>query len=157
MTNSPDRPLDAREDHLWQSYLHLYRELIGVLEARLAGASGLSGAEYVILEPLSKAQNGALRTKELRQLVGWEKSRVSHQVSRMARNGLVVREDYEGDGRGSMVRLTDVGRTTIEAARPSYLEAVRGYLLARLSRDEQDTLAALLDRVRNGLPASGLN
>jgi DNA-binding MarR family transcriptional regulator len=147
------RWLDAREAHLWQSYRDLYRELTGALEARLVRNSGLSGADYALLHPLSVSECGVLRTRDLGRSIGWERSRLSHQVSRMEKRGLVVREECESDARGSMVRLTEAGRAAIEAAAPDHVEAVRGFVFDVLSREEQDTLASLLDRVLEGLAA----
>jgi DNA-binding MarR family transcriptional regulator len=147
------RWLDAREAHLWQSYRDLYRELTGALEARLVRNSGLSGADYALLHPLSVSECGVLRTRDLGRSIGWERSRLSHQVSRMEKRGLVVREECESDARGSMVRLTEAGRAAIEAAAPDHVEAVRGFVFDVLSREEQDTLTSLLDRVLEGLAA----
>jgi DNA-binding MarR family transcriptional regulator len=147
------RWLDAREAHLWQSYRDLYRELTGALEARLVRNSGLSGADYALLHPLSVSECGVLRTRDLGRSIGWERSRLSHQVSRMEKRGLVVREECESDARGSMVRLTEVGRAAIESAAPDHVEAVRGFVFDVLSREEQDTLTSLLDRVLEGLAA----
>jgi DNA-binding MarR family transcriptional regulator len=145
------RWLDAREAHLWQSYRDLYRDLTGALEARLLRNSGLSGADYALLHPLSVSKSGVLRTRDLGRSIGWERSRLSHQVSRMEKRGLVVREECESDARGSMIRLTETGRAAIEAAAPDHVEAVRGYVFDMLSREEQDTLTILLDRVLDGL------
>lgn len=147
------RWLDAREAHLWQSYRDLYRELTGALEARLVRNSGLSGADYALLHPLSVSECGVLRTRDLGRSIGWERSRLSHQVSRMEKRGLVVREECESDARGSMIRLTEAGRAAIEAAAPDHVEAVRGFVFDVLSREEQDALTSLLDRVLEGLAA----
>jgi DNA-binding MarR family transcriptional regulator len=146
------RWLDAREAHLWQSYRDSYRELVSALETRLIRNSGLSGADYALLHPLSTADQGVLRTRDLGRSIGWERSRLSHQVSRMEKRGLVTREDCESDARGSMVRLTDAGRAAVEAAAPDHVNAVRTYLLDKLSREEQDLLAGLLDRILADLP-----
>jgi DNA-binding MarR family transcriptional regulator len=147
------RWLDAREAHLWQSYRDLYRELTGALEARLVRNSGLSGADYALLHPLSVSECGVLRTRDLGRSIGWERSRLSHQVSRMEKRGLVVREECVSDARGSMIRLTEAGRAAIEAAAPDHVEAVRGFVFDVLSREEQDALTSLLDRVLEGLAA----
>ncbi|TDD29022.1 MarR family transcriptional regulator [Kribbella turkmenica] len=147
------RWLDGREARLWQSYRDAYRELMRALESRLIGNSGLSGADYALLHPLSVAEDGVLRTRDLGRSVGWERSRLSHQVSRMERRGLVCREECASDARGSMVRLTDVGRKAIEAAAPDHVDAVRTYFLDHLSRAEQDQLAAVLERITANIPA----
>jgi DNA-binding MarR family transcriptional regulator len=148
------RWLDAREARLWQSYRDAYRELMRALEARLIGNCGLSGADYALLHPLSVAEHGVLRTRDLGRSVGWERSRLSHQVSRMERRGLVVREECVSDARGSMVRLTDIGRKAIEAAAPDHVDAVRTYFFDHLSPEEQDQLTVLLDRILTHIPAN---
>lgn len=146
------RGLDAREAHLWQAYRDAYRELTTTLEGRLIRNSGLSGADYALLHPLSIAESGVLRTRDLGRSIGWERSRLSHQVSRMEKRGLVVREECASDARGSMVRLTEAGRVAIEAAAPDHVDAVRSHFLDQLTREEQDLLAKLLDRVLADLP-----
>jgi len=146
------RWLDAREAHLWQSYRDAYLELTTTLEGRLIRNSGLSGADYALLHPLSTAESGVLRTRDLGRSVGWERSRLSHQVSRMEKRGLVVREECESDARGSMVRLTDAGRAAIDAAAPDHVDAVRTHFLDRLTREEQELFTKLLDRVLADLP-----
>ena len=147
------RWLDAREARLWQSYRDAYRELMRALESRLIGNSGLSGADYALLHPLSVAESGVLRTRDLGRSVGWERSRLSHQVSRMEKRGLVCREECVSDARGSMVRLTELGRKAIDAAGPDHVDAVRTYFFDQLSREEQDQLAGLLDRIVAKIPA----
>jgi DNA-binding MarR family transcriptional regulator len=147
------RWLDARESHLWQTYRDAYRELTATLEARLVN-SGLSGADYALLHPLSSSEAGILRTRDLGRSIGWERSRLSHQVSRMEKRGLVVREECESDARGSMVRITPAGRAAIEAAAPDHVDAVRTHFLERLTREEQEQLTKMLDRVLAELPAT---
>jgi DNA-binding MarR family transcriptional regulator len=150
------RWLDARETHLWQSYRDAHRELTSALEARLISNSGLSGADYALLHPLSIADCGLLRTRDLGQAVGWERSRLSHQVSRMEKRGLVTREECASDARGSMVKLTELGRKAIEAAAPDHVAAARSYFFDKLTREEQDLLTGVLDRILAGLPARDL-
>jgi DNA-binding MarR family transcriptional regulator len=148
------RWLDEREARLWQSYRDTHRELMRALEARMITNSGLSGADYALLHPLSEAEDGVLRTRDLGRSVGWERSRLSHQVSRMEKRGLVCREECASDARGSMVRLTELGRKAIDAAAPDHVDAVRGYFFDRLTPAEQLQLTTLLDRIAAQLPAT---
>ena len=145
--------LDTREARLWQSYRDTYRELMRALEGRLIGNSGLSGADYALLHPLSVAKDGVLRTRDLGKSVGWERSRLSHQVSRMEKRGLVCREECTSDARGSMVRLTALGRKAIDAAASDHVAAVRTYFFDHLSAEEQGQLGGLLDRIAANIPA----
>src|SRR5438477_7757377 len=132
------RWLDERQQHVWQAYLHLNQHLYAVLEQELVRDSGLSGPDYKVLHPLSEAPDGLLRARELCTEIGWDRSRLSHHVSRMEKRGLVTREECAEDGRGLMVRLTAAGGRAIEAAAPNHVETVRRYLFDRLSKVEID-------------------
>jgi DNA-binding MarR family transcriptional regulator len=145
------RWLDERKAQVWQAYRDMQRELAGALERQLIRDSGLSGAEYAVLVPLSAAPDGLVRARELGSELGWDRSRLSHQVSRMEKRGLVEREECSADARGSMVRLTDTGRAAIEAAAPEHVETVRRHFFDLLSDDEVETLGAVFDRVLRGL------
>jgi DNA-binding MarR family transcriptional regulator len=141
------RWLDDRQQHVWQAYLHLNQHLFATLEDQLVRDAGLSGADYMVLHPLSEAPGGVLRARELGIEIGWDRSRLSHHVTRMEKRGLVVREECAEDGRGLMVRLTDAGRKAIEAAAPEHVENVRRYFFDVVSTQELETLAAVFDRV----------
>src|SRR5947199_425711 len=139
--------LDERERRLWQSYRDLTRELQRAFDRQLERDAGLSGAEYAILVPLSEAADSLVRMRELGTGLGWDRSRLSHQVRRMENRGLVAREECVDDGRGAMVRLTAAGRAAIEAAAPQHVATVRRYFFDQLSEGEQSVLADVLDRL----------
>ena len=143
--------LDEREAHLWQAYRDLQRELRNALDRQLVRDAGLTGADYALLVPLSEAPDGLVRARDLGRLVGWDRSRISHQLRRMEQRGLVARENCPEDARGSMVRLTPAGRCAIEAAAPNHVTTVRRFFIDQLSDDEIDTLAALFGRLLAGL------
>ncbi len=145
------RWLDERQAHVWRAYLDLNRELTGALEDQLLRDAGLSGADYTILVPLSEAPTGLLRARELCTEIGWDRSRLSHQVSRMEKRGLVARQECLEDGRGSMVQLTGAGRAAIEGAAPDHAETTRRYFFDLLSTDELETLADVIDRLLDNL------
>ena len=146
------RWLDDREARVWQGYRGLRVRLDAELTRRLVRDGGLSGPEFELLVPLSEAPGGLLRARDLGRLVGWERSRISHQVGRMEKRGLVVREECFEDARGSMVRLTDAGRAAIVAAAPSHVESVRSLFFDALDDDELSVLGAAFERVLARLP-----
>ena len=145
------RWLDERQARVWQAYLNLNQQLYAMLEDQLLRDAALSGAEYAVLVPLSAAPDGLLRARELGKQILWDRSRLSHQVRRMEKRGLVAREECSEDGRGSMVRLTSSGRAAIEGSAPQHAETVRRYFFDLLSTDELETLAAVLDRLLENL------
>ncbi|MFE3202372.1 MarR family winged helix-turn-helix transcriptional regulator [Embleya sp. NPDC059237] len=144
--NEP-RWLDVREAAVWKKYRDLRRELQSALDRQLARDSDLSGADYAVLVPLSESPGDILRARELQAELGWERSRLSHQISRMETRGMVAREPCEDDARGSMVRMTPKGRAAIEAAAPEHVETVRRYFFDPLSADDVEALDVLLDRL----------
>jgi DNA-binding MarR family transcriptional regulator len=141
------RWLDEREARLWRSWLRLSQELPSVLEAQISRDSGLSGADYAVLVPLSEAPHGMLRARELGREILWDRSRLSHHVSRMERRGLVVREECTEDARGAMVRITETGRAAITRAAPGHVAATRRYFFDQLSDEEVVVLTAVCGRV----------
>ena len=149
---SEPRWLDEREARVWRSYVGLRLHLEAELERRLVRDGGLSSAEFTLLVPLSESPGGLLRARDLGRMVGWERSRISHQVARMEKRGLVVREECPEDARGSMVRLTESGRQAIVAAAPSHVEAVRSLFFDAIADDELDVMAGAFERVLDRLP-----
>ncbi|MFD1147595.1 MarR family winged helix-turn-helix transcriptional regulator [Saccharothrix hoggarensis] len=141
------RWLDEREARVWQAYLAVNRELHNALERQLVRDSGLSNADYALLAPLSEAPDGLVRSRDLGALVGWERSRLSHQIGRMEKRGLVTREECPEDARGSMVRLTAAGRAAIESAAPAHVDTVRRYVFDALTDDEVDVLDHVFHRI----------
>jgi DNA-binding MarR family transcriptional regulator len=145
------RWLDERENRLWRTWLRVNQELPSVLAGLITRDSGLSGADYAVLVPLSESPEGMLRARELRREILWDRSRLSHQVKRMEQRGLVVREECAEDARGAMVRMTDKGRAAIEGAAPGHVAAARRYFFDLLTDEEIDVLTAVFDRVLTNL------
>jgi len=141
------RWLDHAEARSWQAYRDVRRELQRAFDRQLLGEAGLSGAEYAVLVPLSEAPERVLRMRDLGLALGWDRSRMSHQIRRMEKRGLVAREECADDARGFMVRLTDAGWAAIEAAAPSHVETVRKYFFDLLSEDERATLTDVFERI----------
>lgn len=121
--------------------------LTAALGSQLAAESGLSYADYVVLVVLTDGPQGAARVHELARHLGWERSRVSHHVARMAERGLVRKERCAADRRGSFVVVTRAGRQAIEAAAPGHVAAVRRFFVDALSDEQLDALADAADRV----------
>jgi len=117
--------LDDREQQAWRVYLRAHAELLATLHRRLMEQTGLSITDYEVLVNLSEAPDERLRIGALADALQWERSRVSHQVSRMVRRGLVERDDCDTDGRGAYAVLTPLGRTVLAAAAPMHAADVR--------------------------------
>ena len=139
--------LDEREQRAWRSLQFMQMRLEGELARQLAADSGLSYPDYVVLVALTERPKGRMRLFELAETLGWEKSRVSHQVARMAARGVVSKERCDSDRRGAYVVITRHGRRVIEAAAPGHVAAVRRLFVDRLTPSQLDTLGEVADTV----------
>lgn len=135
--------LDHEEAALWRTFLALERRLHLEIQRDLRASSGLTEPEFEVLVHLSEA-DGPLRMTALADALAWERSRVSHQVTRMATRGLVRRTSCPEDGRGAFVSATDEGVREIEKAAPDHVATVRRVFLDRLDDDDKRELARLL-------------
>jgi DNA-binding MarR family transcriptional regulator len=145
--NDEPQWLTPAEQDAWRSFVRLHDQLIGRLSRCLQAESNLSAADYGVLVNLTEVPEGRLRFLDLASAVEWEKSRMSHHIARMAKRGLVVREECAEDGRGAFVVITQAGRDAIAAAAPRHVEAVRRLFIDPLSEDELSTFAQLSKRL----------
>ena len=135
------RWLDEDEQRAWRSFQVMQARLNAQLAHDLSVHSELSYQDYMVLVALTGRPDGRLRLTRLGHELGWEKSRISHQVKRMAERGLVEKCRSGDDGRGAVVQVSALGRERIEAAAPSHVEAVRRLFVDRLTRGQLDDLA----------------
>lgn len=149
------RWLDEREAAAWQAVRDLGQPLSTALGRDLQRDSGLSMADYQVLVVLSSQPTGTLAYRELASATGWEKSRLSHHVTRMEQRNLVQRLDCASDGRSADVTLTPHGRAAIERAAPGHVAAVRRLLIDRLTDEQVATLAAIGRTVAEALQDDG--
>lgn len=145
------RWLDDREQRVWRSWLQATSQLEAHLARRMQGDGEISMSDFAVLVPLSEAPDQRLRAFALGRALQWEKSRLSHHLTRMERRGLVTREDCGTDRRGAFVVLTDEGRTALETAAGPHVEAVRSAFFDRLTPEQVDRLGDVCEAVLAGL------
>ncbi|WP_084126520.1 MarR family winged helix-turn-helix transcriptional regulator [Demequina sp. NBRC 110054] len=142
-----ETPLDEREWALWRSFALMSRQLWNRVEQRLAADAGVSAADFEILHALSTAEDHRVRVGELGEMLMWEKSRISHQVSRMERRGLVARVVCEEDLRGTWVGLTEEGQQVLEPALQVFATAIREAYISRITPETSQQFTATMMRV----------
>jgi DNA-binding MarR family transcriptional regulator len=140
---------DEKELAVWVPFLDLWRGLASGMERQLADA-GSSGAEYQVLVTLAEGGRPA-RPRDIGRQLGWDRSRVSHQLRRMEQRGLVIRTDVEVDARGTLVTLTAEGRQALRAAAPGHVAWVRQNFLRHLDEEEADVLTRVATRIVDSL------
>ncbi|WP_187264880.1 MarR family winged helix-turn-helix transcriptional regulator [Homoserinibacter sp. GY 40078] len=136
---------------VWRDYHRAGRELTHALDRRLQADAGISHPEYLLLLTLWTAPERRLRTGELADELAWEKSRVSHQVTRMVARGLVERSACDTDARGVWVALTPDGRRTVIRATRDHTDAIRAWFLDVLTDDELRAFQTASQRIRERL------
>jgi DNA-binding MarR family transcriptional regulator len=145
--------LSAEEERSWRTFIRLHQKLSKHLAADLQAHSGLSGADFQILVALTDVTDGRVRFQDLAEAIDWERSRLSHQVARMIKRGLVAREECAEDGRGAFVVITAQGREVIEAAAPKHVVTVRRLVIDALSPDDLAEFGRLSGRILEQLDA----
>jgi DNA-binding MarR family transcriptional regulator len=132
---------------LWKGFQAMRRELDRALEQRLQADAGISGPDFEILLPLFRTRDNQLRARDLAELLGWEKSRISHQVTRMVTRGLLERRECPTDLRGTWVVLTPNGRRAVLSASRGNATELRRLFFDLLRPEEKAVLAAAAERV----------
>jgi DNA-binding MarR family transcriptional regulator len=125
--------LSDDEQRAWRTYLRMNSLLPAALNRELQQDSGLTLPEYEVLVQLSETPCHRLRPFQICEALNWEQSRLSHQLTRMERRGLVSRRECEADGRGAFIELTAAGADAIGAAAARHVAAVRRLVFDRLS------------------------
>jgi len=139
--------LTPQEQRAWRAFLLMQREFGSRIAQAIQHDTGLSGADYEVLVNLSEAAGGRMRAFELSSATQWEKSRLSHHITRMVDRGLVEREACQTDSRGAFVLLTAEGRAAIEAAAPKHVEHVRRWFIDSLTPEQLDALAEISEAI----------
>ena len=88
-----------------------------------------------------------MRLYELASILGWEKSRLSHHIARMADRSLVAKEQCDADRRGADVVVTNKGRREIETAAPGHVAAVRRMFIDQVTPSQLDAIGDAAEAV----------
>lgn len=147
------RWLDEREQGAWRGFVDMQTELMSRLEREMQRDAGLSGGDFAVLVNLSEAPGGRRRARDLGTAIRWDKSRLSKHLTRMGARGLVRREACDTDQRGSVVVLTEQGRTAVDVAARPHAGHVRHWFVDALTPEQLDALTAISAAVLAGLRA----
>lgn len=140
--------LSDEEQRLWRSILNAKRAVDRSIDLQLQDSLDISTADFSVLVVLSEAEDNVVRMRTLCESLEWDRSRMSHQITRMERRGLVTKERCACDNRGIDVTLTEHGRTVIEKAAPSHVKLVRHVLFDVLGENiDYQGISAVLDKI----------
>jgi DNA-binding MarR family transcriptional regulator len=138
--------LTEEQQQIWRAYLEMVSRLHSAMHHQLQQDCELSLADYDVMVALS--DRGPQRINELGEVLGWEQSRLSHQLRRMRGRDLVERQGSGDDRRGATVELTDTGRAALDAAAPGHVELVRSVVFDGLSAAQLRAFGSVIESVR---------
>jgi DNA-binding MarR family transcriptional regulator len=140
------KPVTTSERAAWRALMGMAFQLAGELGRTLGEVAAISYQDYLVLAVL-KEQGGRARPVHLGRELGWEKSRLSHHVSRMIDRGLVKRDSVTSDKRGALIIATPKGLRAADAARTYHDRVVREHFLDLVSDKELATIRRVAERV----------
>lgn len=129
------------EDRAWRGLRRVNLLALAEISRDLQRDSSLSDADYEVLTRLTESTGDRCRFRDLASRTRWSTSRLSHHLDRMQQRNLIGRVDRTDDARGSDIVLTELGRSTIEAAAPHHVRSVRRNIFDQLTHEQTAQLA----------------
>jgi DNA-binding MarR family transcriptional regulator len=117
--------LSPSQQRAWVTYMRVQLRLNYEINRQLQRDSGLSLADFHVLNALSSTPDHKPQVTDLAALIGWERSRLSHHLRRLCDRGLTKRVQSEDDGRATDAVLTEKGMSAVIAAVPGHVALVR--------------------------------
>jgi len=142
-TRPDPRKLTDDELELFRAFHLMRRGFDRTLDVQLQQDDGISISELEVLMALVRSPGRRLRVRDLVDVTGWEKSRVSHQVTRMTVRGFVERQECSEDRRAMWIHLTGEGRRVVVRALPKHSATIRRILFDALSPEQQEHLLGI--------------
>jgi DNA-binding MarR family transcriptional regulator len=139
--------LTPQEWDLWDQWMRAQRLLAQEIDRRLQSEFGISKPEFSVLVTLLRAPGREMRVADVAESLGWDKSRVSHQLTRMERRGLVVSSESGASGRRTGIGLTAPGLKVVESAIRGHARNVRQCFFDLLSPEQAAAIQAWSEQV----------
>jgi DNA-binding MarR family transcriptional regulator len=150
-----ERRLTRQQQRAWLAYMRVQLRLSYEMNRQLQNDSGLSLADYDVLNALRYSPDGAMQISALAARIGWERSRLSHQARRMSARGLVTCDVLASDRRATEVRLTDQGWRAITDASEGHIQLVQRLFFGGLPADHVPAVTEALEAVYQNLIENG--
>jgi DNA-binding MarR family transcriptional regulator len=117
--------LSPSQQRAWVTYMRVQLRMNYEINRQLQRDSGLSLADYHVLNALSHILDHNPQVTDLAAFIGWERSRLSHHLRRLCDCGLAKRVQSEDDGRATDAVLTEKGLSAVVSAAPGHTALVR--------------------------------
>src|SRR3954454_5691724 len=148
MSASP-RSLNAAQLGAYFALIEVSSLLRHAIEQQLRDAGDLSYVQFQLLARLGDEPTGSRRMTDLADGVVYSRSGLTYQAGLLEKAGLVTRARAADDERGITVTITDAGRQRLAQVFRGHVEVVSQMLFEPLSASDVETLAGLLEPVRD--------
>jgi DNA-binding MarR family transcriptional regulator len=145
-----ERLLTDDELNRWRNFRFMVEETSLLVSRELDSVTGLTGGQFGILSALADAPSRQLRQQEVADVMRWDRTRLSHQLTRMEANGLVERR--KAPKGGTMIVLTALGRREQQRVAPALAKAVRTHFFSKLNKTQLQQLDEILMTLRASSP-----
>ncbi len=126
---------------LWRRFRGVADQINTAIERDLVAATQLSGTDHGILSRLAESETKSMRQQQLGELMRWDRTRLSHHLTRMEKRGLVKRSRLEDGGR--TVMMTAPGDRARKAADPVHADAVVSHFLSKLTAKQREEVVSI--------------
>lgn len=147
-------PLDAVQLGAYFALIEVAGLLRHAVDQQLREAGDLSYVQFQLLARLNHSPTGSHRMTDLADGVVYSRSGLTYQAGLLEKAGLISRAPSADDERGITVTITDAGRGLVDKVLPGHAEVINRLLFQPLSRDDAETLAGLLNPVRDHMRAT---
>lgn len=141
----PNSGFSTPHSHAWRAFLRGTAQVNEVVNRDLEDLAGLSLHEYEVLQRLADAPERTMRMSALANELVYSRSRLTHTVRRMEDSGLVSRATCETDRRGVNCTITEYGMERLSQAHPGHANSVQEHLVDRLTPEQMEQLAAIME------------
>jgi len=131
----------------WRAFHKIGTSLLPHLGRQITSHSGISGTEYIVLVALSELTVPNVNLNRLARGLGWEISRMSHQITRMEDGGLVKKTRSTTDSRCFDVSITAKGRKIAESAISLQSKEINHCFSEVLTQDQMKALIEISDAI----------
>ena len=130
--------LTREELNIWRGFRFMVEETSLGVSRSLSSSAEMSGGEFGILSILIEVSRSSLRQQDLADAMRWDRTRLSHQLTRMEGRGWITRT--KGGGGVTLVRLTETGNQELHRATPILGRIVKERFFNRLTQEQLDAL-----------------
>ena len=137
---------------LWLLWKRVHDGVRAGVISDMTAQTGVSEPELSVLVKVDEA-GGTLRQSAIAARLGWDRTRLSHLLTRMEARGYVARQKVDG---GVQVTVLPPAAAVLRASVSDLEKSARRHLLDRLGPGEAATLQRILRRLaEEGDPAEG--